>query len=78
MCYLVIVSVVGVIANVYSVQFLKTKSKEIDLTKSFTNLLILLSLFDLLYLLNAIGLLGLPNISEWYTIRVYKNIAPIW
>ena len=78
MFFLIIVSVVGVIANIYSVQFLKTKSKEIDLTRSFTNLLILLSLFDLLYLLNAIGLLGLPNISEWYTIKVYKNIAPFW
>ena len=78
MCYLVIVSVVGVIANVYSVQFLKTKGTKIDLRKSFANLLILLSLFDLLYLLNAISLLGLPEISEWYTQNVYKSIAPIW
>ena len=75
---LIVVSVVGVIANIYSVQFLKTKGREIDLTKSFANLLILLSLFDLLYLLNAISLLGLPEISEWYTQNVYKSIAPIW
>ena len=72
------VSIFGVIANVYNLQFLILKQKEIDLAKSFTNLLILLSLFDLLYLSNAIGLLGLPEISVWYTNNVYKNIAPIW
>ena len=69
-------SIVGVIVNVFNGYILLRKRHEIDFTESFANLLVLLAVFDILYLLNAIGLFGLPAIWPWYSGTVYPNILP--
>ena len=72
------VSVIGIIVNVFNVSFLTRKREMIDFTKSFTNLLILLSIFDIVYLLNGVGIFGLPEVSTWYSENVYSMILPVW
>ena len=72
------VSVIGIIVNVFNVSFLTRKREKIDFTKSFTNLLILLSIFDIVYLLNGVGIFGLPEVSTWYSENVYSVILPVW
>ena len=72
------VSIVGVIANIFNICFLLMKRQMIDFSQSFTNVLLLLAAFDILYLLSGILIFGLPAVSEWYSMNVYAKILPIW
>ena len=62
--------------NIFNIFFL-TKNRDVtNLSVSFVNLLILLALFDTLFLLTGIGLFGLPSVSDWYSHKVLSQILP--
>jgi hypothetical protein len=71
-----VVSICGLVGNALNVGFLVTKRDKIDFTESFTNLLILLSVFDIFFLLNCIGTFGLPAVSTSYSTNVYPHALP--
>ena len=72
------VSIVGVIANIFNICFLVMKRQMLDFSQSFTNVLLLLAAFDILYLLSGILIFGLPAVSGWYSMNVYAKILPTW
>ena len=62
--------------NVYNICFLVKNRNGINLSASFVNLLILLAVFDTLFLVTGIGLFGLPAVSTWYTDNVLNKMLP--
>ena len=72
------VSVFGVLVNIFNIWFLLKERGKLDFTPSFGNLLIVLAVFDLIFLVFEIGIFGLPAISTWYKTNVYFKILPSW
>ena len=72
------VSSIGVGFNVFNIYFLIWNRTKIRFTELFSNLLILLACFDLLFLVNVIGIFGLPAVSSWYEKRISAKIFPVW
>ena len=72
------VSSIGVGFNVFNIYFLIWNRTKIRFTELFSNLLILLACFDLLFLINGIGIFGLPAVSSWYERRISAKIFPVW
>ena len=72
------VSSIGVGFNVFNIYFLIWNRTKIRFTELFSNLLILLACFDLLFLVNVIGIFGLPAVSSWYERRISAKIFPVW
>ena len=70
------VSVIGLFLNAYNIYFLIKNRLGVNLSGSFVNLLILLAVFDAIFLLTGIGLFGLPAVSEWYRDNLFYNILP--
>ena len=62
--------------NSYNICFLTKNRGGINLSDSFVNLLVLLASFDTLFLLTAVGLFGLPAVSDWYSNNVLSQILP--
>ena len=62
--------------NVYNICFLARNRNGINLSASFVNLLILLAVFDTLFLVTGIGLFGFPAVSAWYTDNILNKILP--
>ena len=62
--------------NLYNICFLTKNRDGINLSDSFVNLLVLLASFDTLFLLTAVGLFGLPAVSDWYSNNVLSQILP--
>ena len=62
--------------NIFNIFFLTKNRDVINLSVSFVNLLILLALFDTLFLLTGIGLFGLPAVYDWYSDNVLSQILP--
>ena len=77
-CLKILVSFAGVIGNVINIIVLIQNRAISSFTETFTQLLIALSAFDLLYLLSVIGIFGLPALSPWYTENVFSKILPSW
>ena len=69
-------SVIGIFMNIFNIFFLTKNRDGINLSVSFVNLLILLAVFDTLFLLTGIGLFGLPAVSDWYSKNVLSQILP--
>ena len=72
------VSLIGILTNILNIVFLVRKQNKLDFAKSFTNLLVLLSVYDLIHLLIGIVVFVLPELSTWYSIHVYPHVLPIW
>ena len=72
------VSFAGVAVNIFNICFLVKERSKLEFAPSFVQLLILLSIFDLLVLIVEIGIFGFPAISTWYTANVYFSILPTW
>ena len=72
------VSTIGVVFNIFNIYFLILNRGKIRFTPLFSNLLILLACFDLLFLITGIGIFGLPSISNWYEERIASQIFPVW
>ena len=72
------VSSVGVVFNLFNIYFLVRNGNKVQLTKLFSNLLISLACFDLLFLVTGIGIFGLPAISSSYQKYVIAKIFPTW
>ena len=71
------VSCVGVIFNIYNIYFLILNRGKIRFTTLFSNLLILLACFDLLFLITSIGIFGIPAVSTWFEEHIAAKIFPI-
>ena len=72
------VSCIGVIGNSFNVIILNLNRKRLEFTETFTTLLIVLSAFDLLYLITSIGIFGIPALSPWYNENIFPKILPSW
>ena len=72
------VSLIGILTNILNIVFLVRKQNKLDFAKSFTNLLILLSVYDLIHLLIGVAVFVLPELSTWYSINVYPHVLPVW
>ena len=75
--YSLSVSCVGIIGNIFNITVLVGNRRAQTFTKSFSNLLIALSLFDLMYLIVGIFLFGLPACFPIYKKYVYPVILPV-
>ena len=69
-------STVGILMNIFNICFLTKNRNEMNLNASFLNLLILLAIFDTLFLVTGIGLLGLPAVFDWYNYNILNQILP--
>ena len=69
-------SAVGLVMNAYNICFLVKNRNGINLSASFVNLLILLAVFDTLFLVTGIGLFGFPAVSTWYTDNLLNKMLP--
>ena len=69
-------SLIGIFLNTYNIFFLVKNRHGINLSVTFTNLLILLAVFDTLFLITGIGLFGLPAVSAWYRDNLFNKILP--
>ncbi|XP_040568874.1 FMRFamide receptor [Lepeophtheirus salmonis] len=67
------VSIIGVIGNLLSIVLLLRQKMK----KNFTNGLIILVIYDLLYLTMAIVIFGMPTISSKYRKKVFGYVLPI-
>ena len=72
------VAVFGVFVNIFNLWFHIKERGKLDFTPSFGNLLIVLALFDLVFLVGEIAIFGLPAIFTWYRRNVYPKILPSW
>ena len=72
------VSLIGIFGNTFNIGVLISTRKNSNFTQTFLKLLVLLSTFDLLYLLIVIGIFGLPALSPWYNDNIYIKILPTW
>jgi len=72
------VSFAGVAVNIFNICFLVKERSKLEFAPSFVQLLVVLSIFDLLVLIVEIGIFGFPAISTWYTTNVYFSILPTW
>ena len=72
------VSCIGVLGNIFNIDVLISNRRTSNFTKTFLKLLIILSIFDLLYLIVVISLFGLPALCPWYNENVYFKILPNW
>ena len=72
------VSLIGIFGNTFNIGVLISTRKNSNFTPTFLKLLVLLSTFDLLYLLIVIGIFGLPALSPWYNDNIYIQILPTW
>ena len=66
----------GVLVNIFNVWFLLIEKRKLDFTPSFGNLLIVLAVFDFVFLAGEIAIFGLPAVSFWYKQNVYFKILP--
>ena len=73
-----VVATFGVLVNIVNVWFLLKERGKLDFTPSFGNLLIVLAVFDFVFLAGEIAIFGLPAISVWYKQNVYFKILPSW
>ena len=73
-----LVSLIGIVGNIFNIGVLIYHRKNSNFTPTFFTLLVILSIFDLLYLIIGIGIFGLPAISPWYTDNIYLKIIPTW
>ena len=69
-------STVGIFMNSFNIYFLTRNRNGLNLKTSFVDLLILLAIFDTLFLVTGIGLFGLPAVSDWYYNSLFKHILP--
>ena len=77
-CRISAVSLIGIFGNTFNIGVLISTRKNSNFTPTFLKLLVLLSTFDLLYLLIVIGIFGLPALSPWYNDNIYIKILPTW
>lgn len=71
--FLTLISLFGVVANFIAlVVLLRPKMRS-----SFHTLLVALSVFDILYLINSQMIFGFPGLSETYERDVYPLVLPI-
>ena len=66
----------GVLVNIFNVWFLLIEKRKLDFTPSFGNLLVVLAVFDFVFLAGEIAIFGLPAVSFWYKQNVYFKILP--
>ena len=64
--------------NIFNVWFLLKERGKLDFTPSFGNLLIVLAVFDLVFLVGEIAIFGFPAVSTWYKKNLYYKILPSW
>ena len=69
-------STIGIFMNCYNIYFLAWNRNVIRLKSSFVSLLILLAIFDTLFLVTGIGLLGFPAVSAWYNDNLLSQVLP--
>ena len=70
---LTLISLFGVVANLIAlIVLLRPKMRS-----SFHTLLVALSVFDILYLLNSQMIFGFPGLSEYYEREVYPLVLPV-
>ena len=73
-----LVSLIGILTNLINIVFLVKKRNKLDFAKSFTNVLILLSVFDLIHLLSGIVVFVIPELSTWFSLNIYPHVLPVW
>ena len=73
-----LVSLIGILTNLINIWFLVKKRNKLDFAKSFTNVLILLSVFDLIHLLSGIVVFVIPELSTWFSLNIYPHVLPVW
>ena len=71
------VSFIGIFGNILNIAVLLGNRRTVTFTQTFSNLLVALSVFDLVYLVVGVFLFGLTATSLWYQQVVYPVILPI-
>ena len=71
-----LVSFIGIIGNIFNISVLVGNRRAATFTQSFSNLLIALSLFDLMYLVVGMFLFGFKAVFTAYETNIYPIVLP--